>query len=451
MKDEKLSSTSPSPSPSPAVKPKSDDGVGPLSPESVSGSSSQDRWSTEKVKAIKEACRAGNRKTVVELATSKDGLISDGIRKEAWPFLLGYGTVPHGKSVPPTDIPEACPSWKTLPPHRDEDQVKLDVDRSFIYYPTNLSPRELRTRKTELLDLIVKVLRRHPMLCYFQGFHDICQVLLLVLGPTDAVAAVEHISLLRIRDFMLPTMSPTSDHLQLLHPLLYSIDPKLFHHISRTQPFFALAATLTLYAHEIQEYNKIARLFDVFLAMDPVFPLYLFAEIVLRRRDELFEIPDDEPEILHSILSKLPKPLDLDDLISRAVSLLEQQPPESLSTWHKVSSRSVLKTSRSLDQSPPSLSHAEKLFNQQWRELEWARKRKVMFKAIAKKGRITLLGLTLLVGTSAIGLGFYLQKKGTPIDSISGSSVSPLLRRLLAGFGIGTGGCHFSVGNSCES
>ncbi|CUS07077.1 unnamed protein product [Tuber aestivum] len=441
MKDGNPSSAPPPPSP--VVKPESDDGAVPLSPGSVSRSSSRDRWSAEKVEAIKEACRAGNRRAVVELATSRDGLISDGIRREAWPFLLGYGTAYHEKGAPPTDIPEARPSWKALPPHRDEDQVKLDVDRSFIYYPTNLSPRELKTRKMELLDLIVEVLRQHPMLCYFQGFHDICQVLLLVLGPTHAVAAVEHISLLRIRDFMLPTMSPTSDHLQLLYPLLYSMDPKLFHHISRTQPFFALAATLTLYAHEIQEYNSIARLFDTFLAMDPVFPLYLFAEIVLRRRDELFEIPNDEPEMLHSILSKLPKPLDLEDLISRAVSLLEQQPPESLSTWHKVSSRSVLKTSRNPDKSPSSLSHAEKLFNQQWRELERARKRRAIFKAIVKKGRITLLGLTLLVGISAIGLGFYLQKSGTGINRILGFSVSPLLRRLLASIGIDAGGVMF--------
>lgn len=26
-------------------------------------------------------------------------------------------------------------SWKELPPHRDEDQVRLDVNRAFVYYP----------------------------------------------------------------------------------------------------------------------------------------------------------------------------------------------------------------------------------------------------------------------------------------------------------------------------
>lgn len=78
---------------------------------------------------------------------------------------------------------------------------------------------------------------------------------------------------------MLPSMSPALDHLHLLYPLLYAADKKLCAHISRTQPFFALAATLTLYAHDIQEYSDIARLFDVLLAMDPVFPVYLFAEV----------------------------------------------------------------------------------------------------------------------------------------------------------------------------
>lgn len=26
-------------------------------------------------------------------------------------------------------------SWKDLLPHRDEDQVQLDVNRAFVYYP----------------------------------------------------------------------------------------------------------------------------------------------------------------------------------------------------------------------------------------------------------------------------------------------------------------------------
>ena len=30
-------------------------------------------------------------------------------------------------------------NWRQLPPHKDEDQVRLDVNRSFIYYPKSRS------------------------------------------------------------------------------------------------------------------------------------------------------------------------------------------------------------------------------------------------------------------------------------------------------------------------
>src|ERR1700761_5913662 len=135
------------------------------------------------------------------------------------------------------------------------------------------------TRKAELSQVILAVLRRHPMLHYFQGYHDIVQVLLLVLGIDAAISAVSRLSLLRIRDFMLPTMSGTEPHLHLLPTILYAADPKLANHLSHTQPFFALPATLTLYSHQIEEYGSIARLFDFLLASEAAIPIYLFAVV----------------------------------------------------------------------------------------------------------------------------------------------------------------------------
>ena len=29
-------------------------------------------------------------------------------------------------------------AWKEVPPHRDEDQVQLDVNRAFVYYPNGV-------------------------------------------------------------------------------------------------------------------------------------------------------------------------------------------------------------------------------------------------------------------------------------------------------------------------
>lgn len=118
------------------------------------------------------------------------------------------------------------------------------------------------------------------MLCYFQGYHDIVQVLLLVLGAEASPPAAARLSLLRIRDFMLPTMTGAISHLQLLPSILKAADAELYDHLSQTAPFyFALPATLTLYAHDIQEFGDIARLFDYLLTNEAVVSIYLYATV----------------------------------------------------------------------------------------------------------------------------------------------------------------------------
>ena len=59
--------------------------------------------------------------------------------------------------------------------------------------------------------------------------------------------------------------------------------------MSQTQPFFALPATLTLYAHEIESYGEIARLFDFLLASEAVIPVYLFAVVRCSPLEPLFQ------------------------------------------------------------------------------------------------------------------------------------------------------------------
>jgi hypothetical protein len=256
--------------------------------------------------------------------------------------------------------------------------------------------------------VITEVLRRHPMLCYFQGFHDIAQVMLLVLGKDLAVDAVTHLSLLRIRDFMLPSLSASLSHLNLLPAILFAADPKLCKHLSRTQPFFALAATLTLYSHEIQDYGAIARLFDFLLAQEAVVSLYLFAVIILSQKEELFQIPEDEPEMLHFTLSKLPSPLDVEGLIVRAEKLFMAYPPEQLpfKAWATISSYSVLKTTRG-SQKYGSIEEGERLFAMQASQLKRDEVRRQMRIALWKYRKPAGgIGAALLVGL----ISFWIQK-----------------------------------------
>ena len=51
------------------------------------------------------------------------------------PLLLGCPTA----DIKIKEESERSESWKDLPRHSDEEQVQLDVDRSFIYYPNSTS------------------------------------------------------------------------------------------------------------------------------------------------------------------------------------------------------------------------------------------------------------------------------------------------------------------------
>ncbi|KAJ5601310.1 hypothetical protein N7510_010844 [Penicillium lagena] len=361
----------------------SGDSTGSLPPSEAERLSS---LRAEKALAIRRACTSRNLDALVVHATSEGGLLHDELRQIAWPLLLQCGDNTRHDDLKPLD---------ELPRHVDEDQVQLDVDRSFVYYPS--APEdEISTKKEQLSALIRQVIRNYPMLCYFQGYHDIVQVLLLVLGTQKAASAMAQISLFRIRDYMLPSLSPAIKHLQLIPAIIETADPKLRQHLASIQPFFALAATLTLYAHDIQEYSDIARLFDFILAKEPVVTIYLFAAIILSRKKELLEIPTEEPEMLHFTLSKLPS--------------LPGPPPESLpfGAWKQIPRCSVLKTSRDPFQTC-TVDEAVQLFHQQARQIrreEW-RKQALEFTWNHRRS-IGSVALAVVVGAASI----YIRKKG---------------------------------------
>ena len=248
------------------------------------------------------------------------------------------------------------------------------------------------------------------MLCYFQGYHDIVQVLLLVLGDEKALPAVAQISLFRIRDYMLPSLSPAVKHLHLIPAIIETTDPELRQRLGNIQPFFALAATLTLYAHDIQEYSNIARLFDFLLAQEPVVAIYLFAAMILSRKKELLEIPEDEPEMLHFTLSKLPNPLDLDGHILQSTRLFEDHPPESLplGAWKRIPWCSVLKTSRDRYRKS-TVEDAVYLFDKQSQQIRNEERRKQAVDFLWSHRRsVGSVALAILIGAAS----FYIRKKG---------------------------------------
>lgn len=219
---------------------------------------------------------------------------------------------------------------------------------------------------------------------------------------------------------MLPNFNAAIAQLRLLPTILRAADPRLWHHLSQTEPFFALSGTLTMYAHDVQSLGEITRLFDVLLAREPVFSVYMFASIVLGRRAELFDTPATEPEMLHSILSKLPKPLDLEAIIRRTVELFDEYPPETLgSVWDReISEHSVLKTARV---TPLCAGQSEAVggyyFAQQVLELERQERRERLVKMLYKYRKpARTVGFAILFGV----LAYWMRKTVVSSSSVGG-------------------------------
>ncbi|RHZ50954.1 hypothetical protein Glove_487g20 [Diversispora epigaea] len=109
-------------------------------------------------KTINKACEENDLKSLRKLACS-EGFLSNSLRSSCWANLLKVGKISRENKIEEN--------------HKDEDQVLLDVERSFVNYPKELKKSQLKKKKEELKDVIIGILRRNPKLSYYQGFHDI--------------------------------------------------------------------------------------------------------------------------------------------------------------------------------------------------------------------------------------------------------------------------------------
>jgi hypothetical protein len=135
--------------------------------------------------------------------------------------------------------------------------------------------------------------------------------------------------------------------------------------------------------------------------------------------------------MLHSILSKLPKPLNLDSLITHAANLHKKHPPARLSgwTWFHISSNSVLKTTRELEPlARQTLQDGEAYFERQAAETRaHDARQKTLARARVLGGRYKrpalITSTTILTALVAI----YLRRNGASTEWLV-----PLLQPILA-------------------
>mmetsp|Transcript_29807 Transcript_29807/g.39172 ORF Transcript_29807/g.39172 Transcript_29807/m.39172 type:complete len:441 (-) Transcript_29807:118-1440(-) len=283
--------------------------------------------SEEKAKACEEievllSANPVDLEALREKAFSVGGFQLQHLRDQAWPKLLQV-TSEEGQSF-----------REKIVEHSDTEQVRRDVERSLWHWHRvrRWGHSRLTQKRNKLSDIINAVISAHPGLHYFQGYHDLIGVLLLILSNENVTyAAAERLSLTYHRESMREDFQQVTLQLQLLHPILKYFDRQLFEFLEDVQlePFYAISWVLTWFAHDISELDLVARLFDVFLSSDPMFSLYLSAAVLVHRREEILTIEADFG-ILHNSLIKLPVNLDYEAVLKRARIMIELLPPKLL-------------------------------------------------------------------------------------------------------------------------
>ncbi|CAG8643964.1 6295_t:CDS:2, partial [Paraglomus occultum] len=288
------------------------------------GKSGQDSYETKESAELKRRVHKINKAIASEdvaelrrLAITGPGLINDGMRKLAWPLLLHCN---NDKKIE-----------KVADKHKQEEQVTLDVDRSFAHFRKGTRKITLKQNQHDLCDIIVQVLRRHPSLHYYQGFHDICSILLLVLGKEAAASAAENIAMFLLRDAMLDSFDVLLGQLTLLNTILLQEDKEIHQFLMACDlsPYFCISWVITWCSHDLRSLTKITRLFDFFISSNPLMSVYLAAKIVLNRREELLAL-DCDFAIVHSFLSRLPQNLQINELIRETQLLYEKYPASKI-------------------------------------------------------------------------------------------------------------------------
>ncbi|KAF9989231.1 hypothetical protein BGZ75_007053 [Mortierella antarctica] len=275
----------------------------------------------KRIRLLDEAIVTGDIEKLRRLSVTGAGFVNHGIRRRAW-FATATTNTRAKKGV-----------FVKEDRHKDEEQVRLDVIRSFTHLESESKSQQSikRQKQDDLLHVILDVLQRHPKLSYYQGFHDVCTCLIIVLGKEAATLAAETLAMIFFRDSMSSNLEPVLDQLSLLTALLRIEDPEVQEFLDRSEtlPFFPLSWVITWCSHNIQDFEKVARIYDFLICFNPLMSVYLAAAVVMSRREYLFEVECDNA-MVHTFLTKFPKNVDLEQVISHAHQLYMTYPPEVL-------------------------------------------------------------------------------------------------------------------------
>ena len=133
---------------------------------------------------------------------------------------------------------------------------------------------------------------------YYQGMHDVAGTFLLTLDQNLAFHSIDLASRFLLTDYLqLPFDVGLIPLFQLIFYLLEKIDKELYMLVSddglQPTPIFATSWTLTVFAHDVENFACVQRLYDVVLASHPLIIIYLICACILFYKEELIENADE--------------------------------------------------------------------------------------------------------------------------------------------------------------
>lgn len=303
-------------------------------------------------------------------------------------------------------------------PHIEEEQVVLDVNRAFTTaLPDSLNIASISAHKTELKHLILRILRRYQWLHYYQGYHDIAQVIHLVMGNA-AEAGLEKLTLLYLRDFMLSSLEPSMSMLRLVHQIVRVADPEYAEILLAIEPFYAISTLLTWWAHSLQTYSLACRVFDFLLSSEVNMIIYTIAAATLYKRKEVIA-SRQEADMMFLVLNRGVPDDDMEGILQQALQLSVSIRPAQLSGWRTISKHSCLKTNcTSMIENERGAKNfileAETELHHKAQEAEVKQERmqkQLSIESIRpKNGRWSVIALSF--GILAVGMAWYIQQQG---------------------------------------
>ncbi|KAG7697983.1 hypothetical protein KL933_000929 [Ogataea haglerorum] len=233
-----------------------------------------------KLKSLQKALASEDIASLRYLVATRSGAVNREQRAVIWPKLLELDS---------WNPPQPVPHLK----HKDHEQITKDIERSFVFYPKT-DPDEMLSLRGRLDHLINSALCAYPGLNYYQGYHDVASIAVLIFDDLMAYKFMTKLTLMYLRDHMLPDIESTVRELKLIPELLSLVDPKLHALIGSIEPIYALSSMISLFAHDIADFDGLCLVWDFILTQNSaVLVYYIYVAVLVFYKDDLLNDLDD--------------------------------------------------------------------------------------------------------------------------------------------------------------